>query len=708
MLRTGDHAVAYAVMIANHESMAQRRDAPATLAAAMSAHQRGQLHEAEAAYRDILRSEPRHADALSLLGMLLCQRGEHSEGVAMLDASLASEPLQPAALVNHGNGLQALGRHEEAIADYDRALALDPRSAEAHNNRGNALQRLQRFEEALAAYERAVAIRAAYFSAHNNRCTVLQMLGRHDEALAAIDTAIRLNAAFADAHNRRGTILQDLGREEEALASFEEAIRLSPEYAEAHVNRGNALRALQRPDDATACYTQAIAIDPACFKAHNNLGVVLQEQRRYEEALASFERAIALVPNHPDAHFNRGNALRELRRYEEALACFERAGDLDARADAPAHYERGVVRGEIGCRDEALASVRDALEPGTARAEANWNLALLKLLLGNYEEGWRLHEWRWQATHLRARTRKFEQPLWLGDTPLQGRTVLLHAEQGFGDTLQFVRYVPWVVALGASVYVEVPQALADIVLSMDAEATLLTHGEPLPDFDLHCPLMSLPLAFRTTLATIPARTPYLSASDERRAAWRERLGERRRPRIGLAWSGNPRHRNDRNRSIALQELLPLLAIDADFHAVQNELRDGDKSILEAEARLQWHGAHLSDFADTAALLTELDMLITVDTAVAHLAGALGKPLWILLPHTPDFRWLLQRDDSPWYPSARLFRQGADRHWRPVVQRVLATLRTLPATGWERLQPRSTSTSRTSVKTMTLTPLDSSE
>lgn len=661
-------------MVVTQSSMQQRLNTSAALAAAMTTHQQGRLHEAEAAYRRILAQAPRHADALSLLGMLLCQRGEHGEGVAILDASLAIEPGQPAALVNRGNGLQALGRHEEAIADYDRALALDPRSAEAHNNRGNALRRLQRLEEALAAYERAIALRPGYFTAHSNRCTVLQLLGRHDEALDAIDTVIRINPAHADAHNRRGTILQDLGREEEALASFEEAIRLSPEYADAHVNRGNALRALHRLDESKACYTQAIAIDPAYFKAHNNLGVVLQDQRRYEEALASFERAIALMPGHPDAYFNRGNALRELRRYEEALASFERAVELEAD-DGQAHYDRAVVLGEMGRRDEAIAGYRDALETNPAKAEASWNLALLKLLLGDFDEGWRLHESRWQATHLRSRVRAFEQPLWLGDTPIQGKTILLHAEQGFGDTLQFVRYVPWVVALGANVYVEVPQALADIIVSMDAEATLLTQGEPLPAFDMHCPLMSLPLAFRTTLATIPARTPYLFASDDRRAAWRERLGERWRPRIGLAWSGNPRHRNDRNRSIALAELLPLLAIDADFHAVQNDLRVEDRAILEADARIRWHGHALTDFAETAALIAELDLLITVDTAVAHLAGAIGRPFWILLPHTPDFRWLLQRDDSPWYPSARLFRQGADRQWRSVVQQVLATLRT---------------------------------
>ena len=361
-------------------------------------------------------------------------------------------------------------------------------------------------------------------------------------------------------------------------------------------------------------------------------------QGRLQEALAAYDRILLLEPECVEAHSDRGFILQELRRYSEASASYDRAISI--------------------CPDYA---------------EAQFNKSRLQLLLGQYAEGWTLYEWRWKVDKHRIYFKDFKQPLWLGDRPIAGRTILLHAEQGFGDVIQFVRYVPMVEALGARVLLGVHPVLISLMQSLRGAFTLGTKLDALPAFELHCPLGSLPLAFKTEVDSIPMDIPYLFAEPQRRDIWRERLGNKVRPRIGLAWSGSASHSNDRNRSVALRSLEPLLSLNFEFHSLQKEIRTEDQSVLAGFTKILCHESELHDFADTAALIAEMDLVISVDTSVAHLAGALGKAVWILLPYAPDYRWMTERSDSPWYPTARLFRQSAIGDWGAVIEAVCSEL-----------------------------------
>jgi Glycosyltransferase family 9 (heptosyltransferase) len=298
---------------------------------------------------------------------------------------------------------------------------------------------------------------------------------------------------------------------------------------------------------------------------------------------------------------------------------------------------------------------------------------MLRLLIGDFDRGWVKYEWRWKTESLALPKRNFSQPLWLGAEALDGKAILLHSDQGFGDTIQFCRYVPLVAERGARVILEVPRPLRELMSTLTGAEQIVSSGNPLPDFDMHCPLLSLPLAFGPQLETIPAATPYLRASSQSLMNWDTRLGSKHHRRIGLVWSGSPTHKNDQNRSIRLSSLLSLLDIEATFVSLQKDVRDDDVTILKNRSDLLHFGDALENFSDTAALISNLDVVISVDTSVAHLAGALAKPVWVLLPFVPDWRWLLDRNDSPWYPTARLFRQDDARAWDNVIARVHAAL-----------------------------------
>jgi len=498
---------------------------------------------------------------------------------------------------------------------------------------------LGKIDAALASYDRALNVRPDAVAAHIDRGALLEKFNRHREALASFDRALSLQPTYAAAHYNRGNVLQDLGCCEEAVASYDRALALRPDLARALSNRGNALQKLKRFADAVASYDRAIALRPDFAQAFSNRGAALQELKRYDEAVASYDRAIELRPDYADALSDRGLALEALQRYDEALASYDRAF-----AVRPDH------------------------------SEAHYAEALCRLLLGDFARGWQQNEWRWQARQLRDSQRGFAQSLWLGQYEIAGKTILLHAEQGFGDTIQFCRYVPLVAARGARVILEVQASLTVLMSSLAGTTQVVSTGSALPDFDVQCPLLSLPLAFGTRLETIPSAVPYLRAPSQSVINWDARLGPKRRPRIGLAWSGMPTHSNDHNRSLPLDSLLSLLEVDATFISLQKDVPASDALTLNQRSEILRFGSTLTDFADTAALVSNLDLVISVDTSLAHLAGALGKPVWILLPFAPDWRWLLDRDDSPWYPTARLFRQDASRLWDSVIARVHEALR----------------------------------
>jgi Tetratricopeptide repeat/Glycosyltransferase family 9 (heptosyltransferase) len=402
----------------------------------------------------------------------------------------------------------------------------------------------------------------------------------------------------------------------------------------------------------------------------NNCGITLILLRRCEEALEILDRALSISPDLAELFNNKGNALKYLARFDEALANYDRA--IVLRPDyAEARSNRGNCLDEMGRYAEALACYNDALALQPGHADTHWNIAVNRLRAGDLKTGWVENEWRWKIKSLQVKHRHFGQPLWIGAEPIDGKVLLLHNEQGLGDAIQFCRYVPLLAARGARIVLEIDGPLKELVSGLDGVSHSVVKGEALPDFDFHCPLTSLPLAFDTTLDTIPSTVPYISAGAPV-ADCGARLSQNL-PRIGLVWSGNPIHNNDRNRSMPLESLLPLLDVKAQFVSLQKDVRRSDEAVLRERSDILNLGAELRSFADTAALIGQLDLVISVDTSVAHLAGALGRPVWILLPYVPDWRWLLDRDDSPWYPTARLFRQSQTREWHSVVDRMQRAL-----------------------------------
>jgi hypothetical protein len=401
---------------------------------------------------------------------------------------------------------------------------------------------------------------------------------------------------------------------------------------------GNAENAAGRPDAALDCFARALERAPGFAQAHYNRGVIHFHAGRLEAAVEAYRAAISYQPSFVMAYNNLGVTLEAMDDTQAALDAYDAASRVD-----PNH------------------------------ASPPWNRALSQLREGQYGEGWPLYEWRWAAGKA-APFRQFPgRPLWLGGRNLLGRTILLHAEQGLGDSIQFVRYAPLLAAQGARVILEMFTPLLELCRSVAGVERLIGTGDRLPAFEFHCPLMSLPLAFGTRVETIPNDVPYLAASDDRCATWAERLGARTRRRIAFVWKGNPKHEGDRLRSLPLDLFTELFKADADFISLQCELTQAEAAILAGYPEVRQLGAALADFADTAAILATCDLVITVDTAVAHLAGAMGKPTWLLVPQRADWRWLKQSEQSPWYPTMRLFRGTKPDDWPNVIAEVAAAL-----------------------------------
>jgi tetratricopeptide (TPR) repeat protein len=526
------------------------------------------------------------------------------------------------------------GEFGKALQQIDAALRIKSDVADAYNNRGNVLKRLGRFDEALASYGRAVALNPHDAASFNNRGTVLKDLKRLDEALSDFDAAIALKPDFAEAFNNRGNVLLASKRLMEALANYDRAIALKPNDADALNNRGTALKDLKRFDEALASYDRAIKLKPDHASAYYNRGTVLFDLNRIEEALPDLNKAVALNPNHAESLLNRGSALRELKRLEEALADFD-----------------GAI----------------ALKPDLV--DAFWNRGLVRLLLGRYQEAWPDYEWRWHGVQASERETLYRRQ-WSGKTDIRGKTILLHCEQGLGDTIMAARYIRDVAATGAHVVVEAPLQLEPLLSTFKGTAEIVTKGRTPPRFDLHCPMMSLPAAFATTVQTIRAPVPYLSVPSSHADKWTRLLPRSDKKRVGVFWAGNPMHREDQKRSIGLRHLLPLLSRrDLQLFSLQKELREDDADLLRLNPHVTPLGEVIDSLSDTAAIIAALDLVISVDALAAHLAGALAKPVWILLPFVPDWRWLLDREDSPWYPTARLFRQSKRGDWTSVLARV---------------------------------------
>jgi len=571
------------------------------------------------------------------------------------------------ALFARAQALHQAGRLEEARALYEQVLTAQPNHAEALHLLGYLWFQKGDAARALDLIARAVVLQPANPGYRYNRALILQQTGRLDDAAADFREVARLQPGDAGAWEGLGEVLLALGRAEAALAAYDRAIALNP-AAELHSARGVALRQLGRLDEALAAQDRATTLKPGLAEGWSNRGNVLKDLGRLEEALASLDRALALAPDVTGAAINRAAVLRELARTGEALAIYDRA--IAQEPSSPeAHKHRAVLMMDFQRPAEAVAGFDRALalRPGDREAEAARAMALL--MAGDFERGWPAYERRLLFAPEAVRGRV----PWLGGEPIAGKTVLVWAEQGLGDTIQFRRYAPLLAAQGARVVLQVQPPLLPLLRGLPGVEAVIGSDEAPPPFDLHVPLMSLPLAFATRLETIPA--PAALAPDPAKvAAWSERLGTSSGKRVGLVWSGAAGHRNDRHRSLPLERLLAALPPGLDYFSLQKDVRPADRATLDAHPEVRHFGAELHDFADTAALVSLMDVVVTVDTSLAHLAGTLGKDTRLLLARIgQDWRWLAGRDDSPWYPSLRLYRQGEDGDWTAPLAAVARDL-----------------------------------
>ncbi|HSZ57305.1 MAG TPA: tetratricopeptide repeat protein, partial [Tepidisphaeraceae bacterium] len=624
--------------------------------------------------------------------------GNAAAATELLRQAVAIQPDSPSLHTNLGIALAAQRQFEEAIAKLRHALALEPNSAHILMNLAAALKDAGKLDDAIGTYRHIISLQPARSNSRDGEAPA--------EPRLAGRLALPNPVTSALAYYKLGCCLRDVGNLDAAIDAYRWATQLQPDSVPAHNDLANCLYLKGRFHEAIAEYERTIALRPDYFHSHNNLSISLHEVGRLDEAVAAVRRAIELNPNFPEAYYNLGRVLLAQRKFDQSAAACEQAlklrpgyvearnnlaialeasGSLDraiaeyrtvlaARPDyLDAKMNYGVALKNSGRVDEAIATYREILQASPGFEETRWNLGIALLLKGDFTNGWREYESRRKIKRIVA-VRDFPQPLWAGE-PLGGRRILLHAEQGLGDAIQFIRYMPRVRQAGGHVVVLCYQPLRRLFANQLGIDQLITDGQPLPAFDVHCPLLSLPGIMQTTLDTIPADVPYLTCDPDLAESWRSRLSAHQAGlRVGLVWAGNPAHARDHDRSLPLTAFAPLAGVkNVRFFSLQK----GDRGV---EARTPPPGmdlidftGELNDFADTAALISNLDLIVAADTAVAHLAGALGKPVWLLRPFAPDWRWMLDRADCPWYPTMRLFRQRRWGDWSEPIEQIAAAL-----------------------------------
>ena len=519
-----------------------------------------------------------------------------------------------------------------------QAYEIDPHNAGILTALGISLRRLDLTKEAIVFFQTAIQHHPNFHDAHYNLGNLFKDLGDYLQAKICYEAAIAIKNDFTHSHINLGFIYEELGCLDLALVSYQHVVQLNPGYVEAYINIGNVLQKLLFYSEALSVYNQAIQIDRSFYQVWANRGLVLKELNQLNDSLDSFKNALELNPGNTEIINNTSNIFKYL-------------GQLD---DAHQMLEQG-------------------LKSDPNNPKLHWNLSILYLLQGNFERGFQEYEWRWkdEEVSIISGKRDFKEPLWLGDQALSGKTILLYTEQGLGDTIQFGRYVPLFAHLDCKVILEIQAPLVPLFKEVPGIHQLVVRGNSLPAFDYQCPIMSLPLAFGTTLETIPPIQPIILDA-EKITQWQSRLGPKNKPRIGLVWSGGTTHKDDRRRSIQLKDYLEHCTDDFEYFSLQKEVRESDLQDLQNSA-IRHFADDLHDFADTAALISQMDLVISVDTSVAHLAASLGKPTLILIPYAPDWRWMLDRDDSPWYPTVKLYRQTTLGDWQPTLQNLFKDL-----------------------------------
>ncbi len=611
------------------------------------------LDAAEPLLLQALSIDANNPDVLRFLGIIYAQRKDYTQALKYLEAAIKVNPQNGIAHSNLGNVLFELGQFEKALNAYDHAIKLTPTYAEAWSNKGNALYELQRYEEALGHHDRAIALNPSYAEAWSNKGNALYELQRYEEALGHHDRAIALNPFYAEAWSNKGLVLNHLKDFKNALAHHDKAISLRPMSAKAWINKGMTYSELEQHQDALALYDQAIAINPNLAEAWTNKGNAVFALGHHKESIEHHQKAIQLRPDYVQAWYNIAISHAALKNYQESIRSYEQAIQLKA--------------------DYAMAY---------------WNKSLVELIIGDLHNGWQNFEARAfiQNSPLRTNYNLISRLKTPADAI--GKKILIWSEQGLGDAIQFCRYVPELEKLGADVTFVTPAALTTLMESLDAAIQITDNCVDLSGFDFQAPLMSLPLIFSTEIATIPNPLPYLKPNPIKQKAWEDRLGARGPLRVGLVWNGGFRPDQPEMRAVNERRNIPLETIarlqylnNIEFYSLQkgdpaeSEL-DRDKTSLWPANNLLNFAPELKDFSDTAALIANLDLVISVDTSTAHLAAALGKPTWILNRYDSCWRWLEDRTDSPWYSSVRLYRQKTPGNWEEVMDAVGKDLKVL--------------------------------
>ncbi len=601
---------------------------------ALKYHKSGQYEGALKLYQDILAVEPNNIDVLYLIGVLNYERNNYDDAMIYTLKVIKLNPSSPDAYCSLANILKAKGELDAAIEYYKKSLIFDNDNSTTHYNLGVAYQDIGNLDSALLCYKKAIDIKRDFAEAYNNLGNVHRDKDQLSEAIFCYRKAIEFKSGFAEAFNNLGAALKNQGHMEEARICYEKALQLNPDYAAAYNNLGNILRELNQYNDALICYQKALHIDPDIAEAYYSIGIIAYRSDRIDESIAYTRKALEIDPMHIDSYSNLGVALQDILKSEEAMSSYRKAISIDPNF-----------------------------------AEAHWNLSLSLLLLGKWREGFREYEWRRYVEGILI-PRNITEPVWDG-TELGGKTIMILTEQGYGDAIQFIRYMPLIVTKGGIVIIECQRELAELFENVPGVSKVVRRGDTLPPFDVHSQLLSMPYLFGTEISSIPSQIPYIKADTRLVSYWHERMrDDKAKMKIGLTWAGvNPKKKN-----FPLNLLAPIMkANDVTFYSLQKG--EPAQECMNARERfriIDWT-CDIDNFAHTAALIENMDLTITADTAVAHLAGAMGKPVWTLLPYAADWRWLLGREDSPWYPTMRLFRQPALGDWESVIARVAESL-----------------------------------
>ena len=623
------------------------------LTQAVALHKRGEWDKAQKIYEVIIKNEPRCFDAIQLLGVVLLQKELFEDALRHFDEALKINEKQPSVWSNRAMALKGLGKFDDALESIDRAIQIDSNFAESFYNKGNILAQINKLEEAVLALDRLTELKPTNELAFFLKGNLLQRLDKRLEAKKAYESAIQIKPNFIEALNNLGLCLVELDDPESGIIYLEKALKINPKFYESLGNLGVALEKLGRYEDSIKVQDEALEINPNFLQAYQNKGVAIEKLGDLEESLKCYDKAISIDPNYSPAYFNRGYVLDRLLRFEDALENYNKAIELNPE---------GV--------------------------DTRWNRSLLLLCSGDYENGWREYESR---LHLKKAVlnydrSKIEAHEWRGPSQsLDQKTILVRSEQGLGDTIQFCRYIKILKDMGARVIIEAQPPLINLLSNVEGLDLIVGQGSQLPEYDYYCNLMSLPYLLGTTCQTIPNTVPYIKADSDKVAMWAKKLGPKNCKRVGLVWSGGFRPDQpelwpiNKRRNIELVKLKDFNIDGVEFHSLQKgELPESELVVLFLQnwdgPKIINHADSLSDFTDTAALIENLDLVISVDTSTAHLAGALGKTVWLMNRFDTCWRWFLDREDSPWYPTFKIFRQPAPNEWDSVVKRIAADLR----------------------------------